>query len=481
MILVSHAHLRFRSYQGVTARRLRRSTFVGSTTSLARKRAAGCRPAATARPAAAARGLSRSTSVSARRTGIWRPPTSPSRHRNMSAEPRTLADLGRLLKSRAVTAEAATEGCLARIAERNRSINAFITVLADEALTQAQEADREIAAGRYRGPLHGVPISLKDIIDLRDTPTTAASRVRDGHIAQRDATVVGATARGGSDLRRQDQPPRVRARHDQRGLRLRPGRASARRHPLAGRLLGRLGGVGAAPDGVRVDRHRHRRLGSHSIGGVRSRRPEADDRRDSDRRRRAAERDARSRRAACAGRSKMRRSLYGVLAGRRESRGARGARGSRSAVRRSARATSSTCSIRRSRRGSTRPATQLDRRRGDARGRRRSRTRKRSGRSTCTSRWPRRRPITRRRSKAGPRTTRTNVRLRLEMGRYILAEDYVRAQRGRQVLTQEVDEALDRTRRAAAAVASGAGDQARRCDGVRSAESKNRSATSRCD
>jgi aspartyl-tRNA(Asn)/glutamyl-tRNA(Gln) amidotransferase subunit A len=116
----------------------------------------------------------------------------------MNAEPRTLADLGRLLRSRAVTAAAVVEGCLARISEKNRSINAYITVLVDEALAQAQEADREIAAGRYRGPLHGVPISLKDIIDLRNIPTTAASRVRDGHVAQRDATVVGRLREAGA-------------------------------------------------------------------------------------------------------------------------------------------------------------------------------------------------------------------------------------------------------------------------------------------
>jgi len=109
----------------------------------------------------------------------------------MLAESRTLADLGRQIKSGSITVQAATEGCLARIAERNRSLNAFITVLAEEALSQAKELDQEIAAGRYRGPLHGVPISLKDIIDLRDTPTTAASRVRDGHVARSDATVVG--------------------------------------------------------------------------------------------------------------------------------------------------------------------------------------------------------------------------------------------------------------------------------------------------
>jgi aspartyl-tRNA(Asn)/glutamyl-tRNA(Gln) amidotransferase subunit A len=116
----------------------------------------------------------------------------------MSAEPRTLADLGRLLKSRELTAEAATRGCLARITERNPSINAYITVLQDEALEQARKADRELAEGAYRGPLHGVPISLKDIIDVRNAPTTAASRVRDGHIARRDATVTGRLRQAGA-------------------------------------------------------------------------------------------------------------------------------------------------------------------------------------------------------------------------------------------------------------------------------------------
>jgi aspartyl-tRNA(Asn)/glutamyl-tRNA(Gln) amidotransferase subunit A len=116
----------------------------------------------------------------------------------MSAEPRTLADVGRRLKSRELTAEAVTESCLAVITERNRSLNAYITVLVDEALAQAKEAEQEIAAGSYRGPLHGVPISLKDIIDLRQAPTTAASRVRDGHIARRDATVVGRLRQAGA-------------------------------------------------------------------------------------------------------------------------------------------------------------------------------------------------------------------------------------------------------------------------------------------
>jgi aspartyl-tRNA(Asn)/glutamyl-tRNA(Gln) amidotransferase subunit A len=108
----------------------------------------------------------------------------------MAAEPHTIATLARALQARETTSEAATERCLARIAEQNASLNAFITVYADEARDQARAADREIAAGRYRGPLHGVPISLKDLLDLRGTTTTAASNVRKGHIAPSDAPAV---------------------------------------------------------------------------------------------------------------------------------------------------------------------------------------------------------------------------------------------------------------------------------------------------
>ena len=79
---------------------------------------------------------------------------------------------------------------LERIAELNPSLNAFITVLEAEAMAQARQLDEELREGRSRGPLHGLPISIKDLIDVKGVPTTAASRVRHGHIAQADATVV---------------------------------------------------------------------------------------------------------------------------------------------------------------------------------------------------------------------------------------------------------------------------------------------------
>jgi aspartyl-tRNA(Asn)/glutamyl-tRNA(Gln) amidotransferase subunit A len=108
----------------------------------------------------------------------------------MNAEPRTIVQLARALQARETTSEAVTNRCLEQIAERNPALNAFITVLADEARIQAQQADREIQAGRCRGPLHGIPISVKDLIDMRGTRTTAGSRVRDGHIAADDAPVI---------------------------------------------------------------------------------------------------------------------------------------------------------------------------------------------------------------------------------------------------------------------------------------------------
>jgi len=89
-----------------------------------------------------------------------------------------------------VTSEKLTENCLATIAELNPKLNAFIKVTADLALAQARQADKDIAGGRYRGTLHGIPLSLKDLIDLEGTPTTAGSLVRKDHVATSDAPVT---------------------------------------------------------------------------------------------------------------------------------------------------------------------------------------------------------------------------------------------------------------------------------------------------
>ena len=79
---------------------------------------------------------------------------------------------------------------LERISELNPSLNAFITVFEAKAMEQARALDEELRLGKSRGPLHGRPISLKDLIDVEGVPTTAASRVRAGHTAHADAIIV---------------------------------------------------------------------------------------------------------------------------------------------------------------------------------------------------------------------------------------------------------------------------------------------------
>ena len=101
-----------------------------------------------------------------------------------------LRRLARAIESGNVSVREVVETALDRIHTRNPALNAFTTVLADRARGDAERADAEIAAGRYRGPLHGVPISIKDLMDVAGTPTTAASRATDREPAHRDAPVV---------------------------------------------------------------------------------------------------------------------------------------------------------------------------------------------------------------------------------------------------------------------------------------------------
>jgi aspartyl-tRNA(Asn)/glutamyl-tRNA(Gln) amidotransferase subunit A len=110
----------------------------------------------------------------------------------------TIEDFGRLWRAGSLSAVELTDYCLQRIADDNKRLNAFTLVTAEQARIEARNADRERAAGIDRGPLHGVPISLKDLIDLRGTPTTAASRVREGHLAREDAATVVRLRRAGA-------------------------------------------------------------------------------------------------------------------------------------------------------------------------------------------------------------------------------------------------------------------------------------------
>jgi amidase len=101
-----------------------------------------------------------------------------------------LTDVAALLRDGDIRARDLAEACLSRIAAMDGRCNAYITVLADRALAAAQAADGARAAGRLLGPLHGVPIAVKDILDIAGAPTTAGMPMRRDHVATEEATVV---------------------------------------------------------------------------------------------------------------------------------------------------------------------------------------------------------------------------------------------------------------------------------------------------
>lgn len=97
-----------------------------------------------------------------------------------------------------VTAIELTQATLDRIEKTESVVHAYATVTAESALEAAQQADSEISAGKYRGPLQGIPIGIKDIIYTKDIPTEGGSKVLEGFVPDYDATVVTKLADAGA-------------------------------------------------------------------------------------------------------------------------------------------------------------------------------------------------------------------------------------------------------------------------------------------
>src|SRR5215470_15234264 len=89
----------------------------------------------------------------------------------------TIAELGSLIAARKLSPVELVEAQIQRIEQYDRQTHAFITRTFDLARRQAKQAEAEIAAGRPRGPLHGIPFGLKDIYDTRGILTSAHSRI----------------------------------------------------------------------------------------------------------------------------------------------------------------------------------------------------------------------------------------------------------------------------------------------------------------
>ena len=105
-----------------------------------------------------------------------------------------------LVRAKKVSPVELTQACLKRIEQLNPKLNAFITVTSEKAIDQARAAESEIQGGNWRGPLHGIPIALKDVFDTAGVRTTAASAVFESRIPEKSASVVARLKNAGAVL-----------------------------------------------------------------------------------------------------------------------------------------------------------------------------------------------------------------------------------------------------------------------------------------
>ena len=114
-----------------------------------------------------------------------------------------IAQVSRAFAERSLSPVELLTSLLARIERLDPRLHAFIRLDADAAMDAARAAEKEIAAGRMRGPLHGVPIGVKDIIDVAGLPTTCHSKILLDNVAQQDAAGDSPAAPGRRHHRRQ--------------------------------------------------------------------------------------------------------------------------------------------------------------------------------------------------------------------------------------------------------------------------------------
>jgi len=108
----------------------------------------------------------------------------------VALEELTIADTARRIRKRELSPIKLAELYLERIETLNPALNAYLTLTKDQALTAARAAEREIRRGKYRGPLHGIPFSIKDNLAMRGVRTTAGSKILAEWVPDFDATAV---------------------------------------------------------------------------------------------------------------------------------------------------------------------------------------------------------------------------------------------------------------------------------------------------
>ena len=110
----------------------------------------------------------------------------------------SVADLSRLLRNKEVSPVEVVTACLSRTEALEPLLNSFITLMPEEAMAAARQAEQEIQAGRYRGPLHGIPLGLKDLFYVKGVRNTSGLKVFDAYIPDFDCTIAKKLKEGGA-------------------------------------------------------------------------------------------------------------------------------------------------------------------------------------------------------------------------------------------------------------------------------------------
>ena len=108
------------------------------------------------------------------------------------------SELASAIESKRVSPVEAVDAYLERIERLDPRVNSYVTVCADEARQQAREAEAKIQGGNYLGPLHGIPVAVKDQIYTKGILTTDGSKLRSDFIPEEDATVVANIKKAGA-------------------------------------------------------------------------------------------------------------------------------------------------------------------------------------------------------------------------------------------------------------------------------------------
>src|SRR5205823_1322976 len=112
----------------------------------------------------------------------------------------TIAELNRLYRQRELSPVEVTKALLARIAAHDGNLHSFLRLTEEVALAEAEAAERELMAGQVRGPLHGIPYALKDIVETAGIPTTGHSKLRQDYVPSEDAELLKRLKAGGGIL-----------------------------------------------------------------------------------------------------------------------------------------------------------------------------------------------------------------------------------------------------------------------------------------